>query len=199
MQRFSSTFTNLNGRGPTPSNIVQIASIARSQGLVKSYCRCSPGHGRWAILQLMCSQAQRKFQEELSQKKFTKPWDRAIDALCRLEVLWFRILSIFQNLIIPIPAKIDFCPVLELIPGTQFQNWIFYHGYDSDSDSRKNRNHNTSNWDPISVYWWSSVAKTYARDASSSEARREMWTPLHWRNRNEQDEQGEGGGQALPF
>ena len=48
----------------------------RSQGLFKS------SQGRWAILQLLCSQARRKLLEELPPKLFTKPWDRAIDALC---------------------------------------------------------------------------------------------------------------------
>ena len=60
------------------------------------------------------------------------------DGRTRLEVLWFRdwnrfrnrILSIFQNLMIPIPvqilAKIDFCTVLELILGIGIDSKIRY-------------------------------------------------------------------------
>ena len=53
------------------SCMVQSAAIARSQGLVKRYCGSSSG--RWAILQLMCSQARRKLQEGLPQKLLAKP------------------------------------------------------------------------------------------------------------------------------
>ena len=35
-----------------------------------------------AILQLLCSEARRKLQEELTQKLSSKPCDRAIDTLC---------------------------------------------------------------------------------------------------------------------
>ena len=59
---------------------IQSASIARFQGLVKSVCISSSD--RWAILQLLCSQARRQLQEELQQKVFTKPRDRAIAELC---------------------------------------------------------------------------------------------------------------------
>ena len=38
--------------------------------------------GRWAILQLLCSQGRRKLQEGLTQQLSSKPCDRAIDALC---------------------------------------------------------------------------------------------------------------------
>ena len=47
-----------------------------------------------------------------------------------------RIFIIFQKFFIPIPAKINFLTVLELIPKSDI--------YDSDSDSSKKRNHNTS-------------------------------------------------------
>ena len=40
---------------------------------------------------------------------------------------------------IQIPAKINFCTVLESIPKSDI-----YHGYDSDSDSSKKLNHNSS-------------------------------------------------------
>ena len=63
------------------SSTVQSASIARSQVWFNIYCGSSPG--RWAILQLVCSQARRKLQEELPPKRVTKHWDQAIDALCR--------------------------------------------------------------------------------------------------------------------
>ena len=68
-----------------------------------------------------------------------------------LEVLWLRlrnrirtrIFIIFQKFLIlipiPIPAKIDFLIVLESIPKSDI--------YDSDSDSSKKRNHNTSSYD----------------------------------------------------
>ena len=55
--------TALKKGSPKP---VQSASTARSQGLVKHYCGSFPS--RWAILQLLCSQARRKLQEELLQK-----------------------------------------------------------------------------------------------------------------------------------
>ena len=38
---------------------------------------------KFPILQLLCSQARRRLQEELTQKPSGKPCDRAIDALCR--------------------------------------------------------------------------------------------------------------------
>ena len=50
---------------------VQSVSIARYQGLAKSYCGSSLG--RWAILQLLCSQARRKLKEEFPKKPYTKP------------------------------------------------------------------------------------------------------------------------------
>ena len=49
---------------------LQSASIAWSQGLLDSLCGSSPG--RWAILQLLCSQARRKLKEE-PLKKITEP------------------------------------------------------------------------------------------------------------------------------
>ena len=69
---------------------VQSESIARSQGLVKSYCGSYPG---WlAILQLLYSQARRKLQEELPQTLFIKPWDQAIGALC---ISWTQVVSTY--------------------------------------------------------------------------------------------------------
>ena len=65
---------------------LQSASIAQSQGLLDSFCQSSPG--RWAILQLLCSQARRKLLEELTQELSSKPCDRAIDALCTHSLFW---------------------------------------------------------------------------------------------------------------
>ena len=52
---------------------LQSASIAQSQGLLESFHGSSPG--RWAILQLLCSQTRRKLPEELTQKCSSKPCD----------------------------------------------------------------------------------------------------------------------------
>ena len=53
----------------------QSASIARTQGLLESFCGSSPGR---------CSQARRKFLDELTQKLSSKPCDLAIDTLSRM-------------------------------------------------------------------------------------------------------------------
>ena len=85
---FPPPFASLFLSGDEEDNFVddiQSASISRSQGLLDSYCRSSPGW--WAILQLLCSQARRKLPEELTQKLSSKPCDRAIDALC---IFWSR-------------------------------------------------------------------------------------------------------------
>ena len=60
---------------------LQSVSIARSQGLLDSFCGSSLGW--WALLKLLCSQARRKLHEELTQKLSSKPCDQAIDPLCR--------------------------------------------------------------------------------------------------------------------
>ena len=53
---------------PTPGirQIIQSRALGHFQGFVKSFLGCSTG--RWAILQLLCSQARRKLKEELFKK-----------------------------------------------------------------------------------------------------------------------------------
>ena len=53
---------------PTPGirQIIQSRALGHFQGFVKSFLGCSTG--RWAILQLLCSQARRKLKEELLKK-----------------------------------------------------------------------------------------------------------------------------------
>ena len=54
--------------------VVQSAPIARSRGLVKTYCESSPGLCGGPYLQLLCRQARRrKLQKELPQNLFNKP------------------------------------------------------------------------------------------------------------------------------
>ena len=45
---------------------LQSTALGHFQGFVKSFLGCSTG--RWAILQLLCSQARRKLKEELFKK-----------------------------------------------------------------------------------------------------------------------------------
>ena len=60
---------------------VQSVSIARSQGLLESFCVSFPCNFILAWLHSSCSRAHRW---ELPQKYYSKPFDRAIDALCNL-------------------------------------------------------------------------------------------------------------------
>ena len=61
---------------------LQSASIARSQGLLECFCWSSPG--RWAIVQLLCSQTRRKLPKKLAEKLSSKPCNPAINTLCTL-------------------------------------------------------------------------------------------------------------------
>ena len=62
--------------------LIQSASIARSQGLLESFCVSSSGNFLLAWLHSSCNMAHRP--GELRQKLSSKPCDRAIDALCTI-------------------------------------------------------------------------------------------------------------------
>ena len=66
----------------TKPGLIQSVSIARSQGLLESFCVSSSCNYLLALLHSSCSMAKAHLPRELPQKLFSKPCDQAIDALC---------------------------------------------------------------------------------------------------------------------